>query len=145
MNLIIGKNSFIVQTIKSQLKDCFFISHKDIDSENLSKYSKIYLFSWNNDYDQFLLILNKLPLSKLIFISSIAVYSNFFRKQWNNYPSNKLKVEEYVLSKKGSVLRIGIFGKIKKDFLLKNANSLQLYHVQVEKYSESEKSSLYNY
>lgn len=33
----------------------------------------------------------------------------------------------------------------KKDFLLKNANSLQLYHVQVEKYNESEKSSLYNY
>jgi len=33
----------------------------------------------------------------------------------------------------------------KKDFLLKNANSLQLYHVRIEKYSESEKSSLYNY
>jgi len=34
---------------------------------------------------------------------------------------------------------------IKKDFLLKNANSLQLYHVQIEKYTESEISSFYNY
>ncbi|MFY0649825.1 MAG: hypothetical protein JXQ86_04195 [Methylophilaceae bacterium] len=117
MNLIIGKNSNVVKSIKPYLFNCHFISHNEISNFDIKKYHQIYIFSWNNNYNQFINLINKLPFSKVIFISTVAIYSNFVRKQWNDYPINKLKVEKFIIEKKGKVLRIGIFENIERKFM----------------------------
>lgn len=115
--IIIGKNSSVVKSIKKNISECLLISHKDIESIDFSYYEKIYFFSWCNDYDKFLNLLKSIPIYKVIFISSVAIYSNYVRKQWNNYPVYKLKVEEYILKNGGSVLRIGIFNSLSSKFM----------------------------
>ena len=114
MKLIIGKNSKIVQDL--DLKKNFFkiISHTEIHTTDLNKYTEIYLFSWAKKNDN-LLILKKLPIKKVFFISTVAVYSLNHRNQWNSYPINKEFAENYVTKKGGTVLRIGFYNKVKSN------------------------------
>jgi hypothetical protein len=113
--LIIGKNSQVVRKIINKFYDADYISHKDISKTNLNIYKSIFVFSWshNSILDNVKLI-NKLPLKKVIFISTVSVLSLQKRSQWNSYPTNKFKIEKLVLNNGGSVLRLGIFDDLKK-------------------------------
>jgi hypothetical protein len=113
MKLIIGKNSRIVQGLS--LKNNLFktISHTELDQVNLKKYTEIYLFSWAKKENDNLIILKKLPIKKVFFVSTIAVYSINHRHQWNSYPINKKNIENYVLSKGGRLIRLGFYVKEK--------------------------------
>lgn len=106
---IIGKNSNLIQNIISDLSEFDLFSHKDILDINFEKYSHVYLFSWSHSSqkENFKLI-EIIPSEKLIFISSVAVYANAIRTQWNKYPRTKLEIEKLVLSKGGSIVRFGV-------------------------------------
>jgi hypothetical protein len=109
MNLIIGKNSNLILSIKHRLNDFDFISHQEIHSVNLLKYDTIFLFSWSYTHQADNLdLLSKLPLNKLVFISSTSVFSLMVRKQWGAYPNNKFECENIVLSGGGRILRLGV-------------------------------------
>tara|TARA_B100000989_G_scaffold11455_1_gene7805 strand:+ start:1389 stop:3038 length:1650 start_codon:yes stop_codon:yes gene_type:complete len=106
--LFIGANSRIVKSLN--VPNAVVISHAQIDSFTFDEYSEIFLFSWSNySLEQNLELINKLPRSKIIFISTIAVFATFLKQQWNNYPNWKLVCERYVLSRGGKVVRFGIF------------------------------------
>lgn len=112
MKLIIGKNSRIVREITHLLEDCHIISHREIASVDLNKFKRIYLFSWShNSETQNLKILELLELSRVTFISTIAVCSCERRKQWAKYPNMKLKFEKKVIDGGGKVIRIGIWNQ----------------------------------
>ena len=109
---IIGINSSIVQDIKSELSGFDYISHKEIPRTNFNNFKKIYLFSWShNSLKENIDILNQLPMDKLIFVSTIAVYANSIKMQWNKYPRNKFEIEKKVLSEGGSIVRFGVCDK----------------------------------
>ena len=106
--LIIGKNSKIVKSLN--VPNAVMISHEQIDSFSFDEYSEIFLFSWSTySLEQNLDLINKLPSSKIVFISSVAVFATFLKQQWNNYPNWKLVCERHVLSRGGKVVRFGIF------------------------------------
>ena len=106
--LFIGANSRIVKSLN--VPNAAVISHAQIDSFTFDEYSEIFLFSWSNySLEQNLELINKLPRSKIIFISTVAVFATFFKQQWNNYPNWKLVCERHVLSRGGKVVRFGIF------------------------------------
>lgn len=106
--LIIGENSKIVKSLN--VPNAIVISHAQIDSYTFDEYSEIFLFSWSTySLEQNLDLINKLPSSKIVFISSVAVFATFLKQQWNNYPNWKLVCERHVLSRGGKVVRIGIF------------------------------------
>jgi hypothetical protein len=108
--LIIGKNSKIVNEIKPQLLNCDSISHNEIASTNLNIYEKIFIFSWSHKSKQEnLIILNKLDLAKVVFISSIAVLACARRHQWALYPNSKIECENIVLKGGGQIIRIGVW------------------------------------
>jgi hypothetical protein len=108
--LIVGKNSKIVSEIKEHIHWCDIISHCEIDSLNLTKYRKIFLFSWSHiSLESNLQLISKLPLSRVVFISSIAVLACARRPQWAAYPKAKLACENVVLNGGGKVIRIGIW------------------------------------
>lgn len=105
--LIIGANSKIVKKIN--IPGAVVVSHRQVDSILFDEFSEIYLFSWStSSLEENLEIINKLPFSKLIFISSISVFATFIKKQWNNYPNWKLVCEKHVLNQGGRVVRFGI-------------------------------------
>ena len=106
---IIGKNSNLIQNVINELSEFDLFSHKDILDINFDNYSYVYLFSWSHSLqkENFKLI-EIIPSEKLIFISSVAVYANAIRTQWNKYPRMKLEVEKLVLSKGGSIVRLGV-------------------------------------
>lgn len=109
MKLLIGKNSSIVKNIREKLIDFEFVSHKDIKKLNFKKYEYIYVFSWSRkSLDDNLKVLKNLPIEKVVFISTLAIYSINIRKQWNSYPKHKLLAEKYVAENNGKILRIGI-------------------------------------
>lgn len=106
---IIGKNSKIIKGIKSELRDFDFLSHTNCFDFDFSKYSHIYLFSWSHSsQDENMKILKALPIEKVIFVSTVAVYANAIKLQWNKYPLMKLQVENIILRAGGKVLRLGI-------------------------------------
>ncbi len=108
--LIIGKNSRIVKEIRPHLDGFDFISHKEIDNIDILGYDKIYLFSFSrSDIQTNYEIIDKLPLKRVIYISTIAVYSLLLRRQWAKYPRMKHELEKYVFSKGGSILRLGVW------------------------------------
>jgi hypothetical protein len=116
-SLIIGKNSFIVKSIYYNLSDNFdFCSHLDISIINYEEYEYVFVFSWpSTNHLFFFSILLKIPISKIVFISTTAVLSNNLKKQWNTYPVYKKYFENYVLEKDGKVLRIGILDNNKNN------------------------------
>ena len=105
--LIIGANSKIVKNIN--IPNATTISHMEIHSYIFDEFSEIYLFSWSSrSLEENLELINKLPFSKLIFISTIAVFATYLKQQWNNYPNWKKVCEKHVLSHGGRVVRFGI-------------------------------------
>lgn len=113
--LIIGKNSKIIKLIRNKIKNADFISHNEISHINLDNYKYIFVFSWShNSFNDNLKLFNKLPLKKVIFISTISVLSLQKRSQWNSYPIYKKKIENLVLRNKGAVLRLGIFDDLRE-------------------------------
>lgn len=108
--LIIGKNSKIVKCIRHNLLECDFIAHDEIDSVSLDKYRKIFVFSWSyiSQSDNIRLI-TKLPLARVVLISSIAVLACARRRQWAAYPNAKLECENIVLEGGGQIIRVGIW------------------------------------
>jgi hypothetical protein len=134
--LVIGKNSNIVREIQSELKDCIFISHTEIDNVNFETYAKIFIFSWSHkNIAENIDLLSKVPLEKSVFVSTVSVYSNLIRKQWADYPNNKRICEKIVYKNGGSILRIGawsddyekktygFFFRTKKDKLIHELNN----------------------
>lgn len=114
MKVIIGKNSRIIKSIEPVLqgKDYRIISHQDVYDINWRDVESIYLFSWDHKswYGNENL-LNAIPRSKVIFISTVAVYSLLVRKQWNKYPNQKYLAEKIILESGGKVVRFGIVGE----------------------------------
>jgi len=108
MKLIIGKNSKIVRLLGSINNFCC-ISHKEVDNCQLSKYSKIFIFSHSPKSEEYINFLKKFPIKKVIFISTTAVLANFFRKQPFLYPKTKEMYENFILKNGGKVVRLGIF------------------------------------
>jgi hypothetical protein len=109
-NLIIGKNSKIVAKIRHKLVNYDFISNTEILDVDFNKYKYIYLFSWDHSSnDNNLKNIATIPSNKIIFISTIAVLSLQKRGQWQNYPNNKKIIENHVIEKKGTILRLGVF------------------------------------
>lgn len=110
--LIVGKNSSIVKSIKDEIKNCEFISHRDLNSINANTYDQVYIFSWSHkSLSENLDILSKFDLTKLVFISTIAVLSIVKRTQWAAYPQHKRICENIVLKGGGKIIRIGIWHK----------------------------------
>ncbi len=108
--LLIGKNSAIVKVIESELENYEFVSHNDLSLLNLNSYDVIFLFSWDHaTLEGNLKILSLLDLSKVVFISSIAVLACARRPQWAQYPNWKLICENLVLKAGGKIIRIGIW------------------------------------
>ena len=98
MNLIIGKNSNIIKSIADDLQGHHIVSHREIDRINIAKYQHIFVFSWSHtDLNQNLILLEKLDLKKVIFVSTIAVMSLLKRNQWSRYPVDKAICEKKVL------------------------------------------------
>jgi hypothetical protein len=109
--LIIGSNSKIISQIANKLSNFDFVSHKNLGTINLQKYKHIFLFSWDSNLSSsYLNLINTLPLSKTIFISSISVFSLQIRNQWAKYPNNKKLIEDLISKNGGSIIRIGIWG-----------------------------------
>ena len=106
--LIIGKNSKVVSMLFSELDDFDYISHTEVEKVDFARYAYVFLFSWDyRSIENNILLVDKIPPGKLIFISSVAVFSLVVGAQWNNYPEDKLFIEKYVRRKGGSVYRLG--------------------------------------
>lgn len=112
--LIIGKNSSLIKSVFSKLKGFNYISHQEINKTNLQHYRWIFLFSWSksslNDNKK---IIKKIPKQKLVFISTVAIYSLSLRDQWNKYVVYKHEIEKIVEKNKSYIVRLGIFDKNK--------------------------------
>jgi len=109
---IVGKNSQIVKSVVSNLENFECFSHTEIKTIDITKFQKIFIFSWSHKFQSHNeKLLEQIPISKVVFISSIAVFSFALRKQWNSYPNNKLKIENDILKSGGSVIRIGVWGE----------------------------------
>ena len=128
--LIIGKNSSIVKDIFKNLKDFDCISHQDISKTNLQHYSWIFLFSWSktslNDNKK---IIKKIPKKKLVFISTVAIYSFSLRDQWNKYVINKREIEKIVEKNKSHVVRFGILNKNKHHGVIPYTSNLSIVNL----------------
>lgn len=110
-SLIIGKNSRVVREIYEFLDGFDMISHTEIRQTNMNIYNKIYLFSWSHgEFKENIEMIKSLDLSKVCFISSIAVLALLKRRQWAQYPNEKAQIEKTVLDAGGQVIRIGIWG-----------------------------------
>ena len=108
--LIIGRNSYLVKNLENSLPNCTIISHVDVIGFDFSKFSKILLFSWSKEsLEQNIQLILLVPAEKLVFISSVAVYSTEVRSQWAKYPNWKLKCENLVLERGGRIVRLGMF------------------------------------
>ena len=104
--LIIGLNSRIVKSLDT-IDNFDIISHANLINIDFDVYSDVYVFSWSytNNADN-ILIISKIPPSKLIFVSTISVLSIQKRNQWANYVNDKIAVEKIVTLLGGRILRI---------------------------------------
>jgi hypothetical protein len=106
--LIIGKNSKVVSSlfIESQID---VISHKNIWKVDFSNYDRVYLFSWSNkSLDDNVHLLNLLPVGKLTFISTTAVYSAQSKMHWSSYVKWKCAIEKIVKKRQDNIIRLGV-------------------------------------
>lgn len=112
MNLIIGKNSSIVQDIKDELNNFLFCSHTEINKFDPQSFDNVVVFSWShtNITDNYKII-KYFSQTNIIFISSTAVLALNKRKQWNRYPNWKKEIEDYIFKINGRVIRIGVWNK----------------------------------
>lgn len=104
--LIIGANSNIVKKLDLG-SSIDTVSHSNISNINFYDYSLVYLFSWSSrDNNANIDLINRIPEDKIVFVSTIAVLANQYRKQWAKYPNFKKICEDIVLAKGGRVLRL---------------------------------------
>lgn len=110
MILIVGKNSSLFKQVAGVLDERFVaVSHLEVWSVDFIKFSRVYVFSWpGRKCSRFERLLVSIPAEKLVFVSTVAVYSVLFRRQWSGYPNLKLLYEDLVLSRGGRVIRYGI-------------------------------------
>ena len=112
MNLIVGKNSSIINEIQHLLKNYEFCSHSKISRYKSSDFDNVIIFSWSNEnIDDNYKIIEHFKGSNLVFISSTSIFSLMKRKQWNKYPNWKKEIEDYVIKNNGRVIRIGVWDK----------------------------------
>jgi hypothetical protein len=109
MFVIIGRNSRLVKKNIDLGEGIYAISHRDIAKTDFTTASRIYLFSWSHkDQDANLNLVRKLPIEKIIFISTASVLSLQIRQQWAAYPRWKKQVEEIIIENGGMVVRFGV-------------------------------------
>jgi len=107
--LIIGENSSLVRKIRSELVDVDYVSHRKLDEIRFEHYEVVFIFSWDSlSLDGNIKLLKAVPASKLVFVSTTAIFALQRRPQWNRYPTDKHAVEQLVLADGGSVLRLGV-------------------------------------
>lgn len=112
MNLIVGKNSSIINEIQHLLKNYEFCSHSKISRYKSSDFDNVIIFSWSNEnIDDNYKIIEHFKGSNLVFISSTSIFSLMKRKQWNKYPNWKKEIEDYVIKNNGRAIRIGVWDK----------------------------------
>lgn len=105
--LIIGKHSKIVQSSFKVQKNIVIVSHGELENLDFEKFSTIIVFSWSfKQNEDNINLAKKIPIKKVIFISSHSVLSLQLRKQISQYPNNKKILEDFYLKNGGSVLRI---------------------------------------
>ena len=108
--LIVGKNSYLIKKLNLKFKNIDIVSHTDLDNINFNIYSVIFVFSYSKKFKENILFLEKIPLNKVVYISTASVLSLIFRKQPFTYPNIKSKVEDYLLDKKKPIIcRLGYF------------------------------------
>ena len=101
--LIVGKNSYLIKKLNLKFKNIDIVSHTDLDNINFNIYSVIFVFSYSKKFKENILFLEKIPLNKVVYISTASVLSLIFRKQPFTYPNIKSKVEDYLLDKKNQL------------------------------------------
>ena len=96
--LVIGSNSALVRGLGNF--DVPSISHCDIPEVDFSNYDEIFLFSWSKrSLHENVELIEAIPGEKLIFVSTIAVFSIGLKQQWNNYPNWKAACETLTKSR----------------------------------------------
>jgi hypothetical protein len=157
MNLIIDDNSKIVTSIRKYLIGFEFINISEVNLiTNLQNFEYIFIFYWSrSEYDKNIELIEKIDPNKIVFVSSTLVFSLLIRKQYDEYPNNKYKIEKLVLQNGGSILRLGIYEntlkyniigyyqKTTKDLLVHELNNWTLkrerivncYKLQIDKTS----------
>ena len=108
--LIVGKNSKIVKELRESqdLSEFDFISFVDVQTVDFSRYLEIFVFSWDHrSISGNVSLISKMPLHKVVFVSSMAVRALDVRPQWARYPNDKKEVEKLVLGGGGTILRLG--------------------------------------
>jgi len=112
--LLVGKNSSLLSKIPKIPKSWFQIGHKELlNGFIVDSYDVVILFSWakrkSNDND---IIFQLLAKKRVIFISSISIYSLIVRDQWNNYPIQKALFEKKYYKNGASIIRVGVLTKL---------------------------------
>ena len=109
---IIGANSSLVKSVRTKLPDWSYYSHAEISDIDFNSYELVFVFSWSflNQGDN-LRLLKRIPAKKIVFISTVAVFSIHLRPQWAKYPKWKFEAEKLVLAAGGKVVRFGICDK----------------------------------
>ena len=106
--IIIGKSTTISNLLIKEIPYIQQISHSLSYTFDFSSFDEIYFVGWNNKAPMEVLgLLNWVDLKKVIFFSSISVFSIQLRPQWANYPKFKLSAENLVLQGGGKVIRLG--------------------------------------
>ena len=106
---IIGKNSKVVRSIC--WGDRFeLVSHSELKGLALDNFKAFVVFSWStHDSVSNLEIHDALVGRKVIFVSTVAVFSVLMRPQWNAYPNEKARFEKIYFRSGASILRLGAF------------------------------------
>lgn len=113
MKLIVGKNSRLVRLLKIDNSVFDIISHRELTSVDQKKYDQIYLFSWSGEsYEDNMIIISLIEPNKLVFVSTSAVYSQFYKPYKSKYPDWKFRAEKFVLSRGSKIVRFGICDEI---------------------------------
>ena len=111
--LLVGKNSSLFRSIPKIPKSWFLVGHNELlNNFAVDPYDIVILFSWAkknvSDNEK---IFQLLKLKKVIFISSIAIYSIIVRNQWNKYPLEKSIFEKKYYEQGASIIRVGFTTK----------------------------------
>lgn len=137
-NLIIGKNSRIVKSILSDIIGFDVISHTEVAHTDFSNYAIVYLFSFSlKSAQENIDVIDKIPPSKLVYISTVATYSLLLRRQWARYPNLKKQLEHYVFDRGSKILRLGVWddqnhNKISRNYQCTKAAAL-IQHLNTRK------------
>ena len=126
--LLVGKNSSLFCKIPNIPKSWFLVGHKELlNGFSVDLYDVVILFSWAKknigDNEK---IFQLLKFKKVIFISSVAIYSIIVRNQWNKYPLEKSIFEKKYYKNGASIIRVGFTNKYSSGIIpYSNLNQLR--------------------